>query len=63
MTSQAQAVFTNKAFSFLGEECEKRVKAILRSHGVDFNTYLGNFLSDVTKIPFKRVYSFFSKNG
>jgi deoxyribodipyrimidine photo-lyase len=60
-TSQAQAVFTNKALSFLGEEFERKVKTFLRSHGVDFNYYLGNFLCDVTKIPFKKVYSHFFK--
>ena len=60
-TSQAQAVFTNKALSFLGEEYERKVKAFLRFHGVDLNYYLGNFLCDVTKIPFKKVYSHFFK--
>ncbi len=60
-TSQAQAIFTNKAFSFLGEELEKRVKVLLRSYGIDFNTYLGNFLCDVTKLSFKKVYSHFFK--
>jgi deoxyribodipyrimidine photo-lyase len=60
-TSQAQAVFTNKALSFLGEEYERKVKTFLRFYGVDFNYYLGNFLCDVTKIPFKKVYSHFFK--
>jgi len=60
-TSQAQAVFTNKAFSFLGEEIERKVLSCCKSFAVNFHSYLGNFLCDVTKIPFKKVYSHFFK--
>jgi len=61
-TSQAQGVFTNKAFSFTGEEIESEIKSICLSFGINFHVYLGNFLCDITKIPFKRVYSHFLKD-
>ncbi|QER41656.1 deoxyribodipyrimidine photo-lyase [Thermodesulfobacterium sp. TA1] len=60
-TSQAQGVFTNKDFSFTGEEIESEIRSICLSFGIDFHVYLGNFLCDITKIPFKRIYSHFLK--
>jgi deoxyribodipyrimidine photo-lyase len=32
------------------------------SYGIDFHVYLGNYLCDITKIPFKRIYSHFLKD-
>jgi len=61
-TSKAQAIFTNKDLSFSEEETEEEVLKICTSFGIAFYTYMGNFLCDITKLTYKKVFSSFFKD-
>lgn len=54
-----QAIFTNRAFSWNGEEIEEAVKKLCLDEGVDFVSFNDNFLSEIDKIPYRKVYSNF----
>lgn len=57
-----EAVFTNKAFSWTGEEIENRIAKLCKDKGVDFHSFADNFLSHITKIPYRKVFtSFFNE--
>jgi len=56
-----QAIFTNKAFSYTGEETEEDVIVRCREKAVDYLSYNDNFLCDIEKIPYKKVFSHFYK--
>jgi len=56
-----QAVFTNKAFSYTGEQIELKVSEICKKMGIEFNCYNDNFLCPVEKLPFRKVYYQFYK--
>jgi len=55
------AVFTNKAYSYLGEEFENNVKHLCVSKGIQYIVYAENFLSDIEKIPYRKVFTPFFK--
>lgn len=54
-----QAIFTNRAFSWSGEEVEETVKKLCLNEGVDFVTFNDNFLAEIDKIPYRKIYSKF----
>lgn len=54
-----EAIYTNKSFSWTGEEIEKRIANLCKNKGINFHSIPDNLLSDVTKIPYKRVFSSF----
>ena len=56
-----QAIFTNKAFSYSGEKSESKVMEICRKGGIEFKAYNGNFLAQIEKIPYRKVYTYFYK--
>jgi deoxyribodipyrimidine photo-lyase len=56
-----QTVFTNKAFSYSGENSENKVMEICRKRGIEYKAYNDNFLAQVEKIPFKKVFTYFYK--
>lgn len=57
-----QGVFTNRAYSYSGEEIEQKVKKICSDEGIDLIYFNDNFLSDLDNIPYKKVYSNFYKH-
>ncbi len=58
---QPEAIFTNQAFSYTGEEIEKKVRRICLDKKIEFYSFLNNFLCDIRKIPYKKVFSHFYK--
>ena len=54
-----EAVYTNKAFSWTGEKIEKEIAYLCKSKGVQFHSIQDNFLSDITSIPYKKVFTNF----
>lgn len=57
-----EAVFTNRAFSWTGQEIEEKVRKLCNERGINFHGFDDNFLCRLTNIPYKKVYShFYSK--
>lgn len=56
-----EAIYTNKAFSYLGEEIESKVIKLSDKKRVFFHSIVDNFLSNTTKIPYRKVFSAFYK--
>ncbi len=56
-----EAVFTNKSFSYSGEEMERKVIRLCKAKGIDYNSYNCNFLCNMENIPYRKVYSHFYK--
>jgi len=54
-----QAVFTNKAFSWSGEDIEEKVKRLCLNEGVDFVIFNDNFLAEIDRLPYRKIYSNF----
>lgn len=57
-----QAIFTNKAFSWSGEEVEERLKKLCLGEGINFIAFKDNFLAELEKIPYKKIYSSFYRH-
>ncbi|MCS7203153.1 MAG: DNA photolyase family protein [Thermodesulfovibrio sp.] len=57
-----QAIYTNRAFSYSGEEVENQVKRLCFDMGVDFISFSDIFLSKIENIPYKRVFSSFYRS-
>lgn len=58
---QPEAIFTNEAFSYTGKEIEEKLKRISLDKKITFHTFLNNFLCDIRKIPYKKVFTHFFK--
>ncbi|MDW8113917.1 MAG: deoxyribodipyrimidine photo-lyase [candidate division WOR-3 bacterium] len=58
---QPEAVFTNKAFSYTVEDIESKIEKMCKNKGVRFHSFLNNFLCDIRKIPYKKIFSYFYK--
>jgi len=56
-----EAVFTNKSFSYSGEEIERKVIRLCKAKGIDYNSHNCNFLCNLENIPYRKVYSHFYK--
>lgn len=56
-----QAFYTNKAFSWTGEEIEEKVELFCREKNITFHSIKDNFLSNIDKIPYTKIYSAFYK--
>lgn len=56
-----QAVYTNKAFSWTGEEIEEKIELLCRGKNIAFHSIKDNFLSNIDKIPYTKIYSAFYK--
>lgn len=57
-----EAIFTNKSFSWSGEEIEKKVESICKKRGVELNSIIDGFLGAINEIPYCKVFSsFYSK--
>ncbi len=56
-----EAVFTNKAFSWTGEEIERKIERLCKDKNVDFQSINDNFLCKINEIPYKKIYSVFYK--
>lgn len=54
-----QAIFTNRAFSYSGEKSESKVMEICRKRGVEYKAYNDNFLAQIERIPYRKVYTYF----
>ncbi|MFN3874251.1 MAG: deoxyribodipyrimidine photo-lyase, partial [Ignavibacterium sp.] len=50
---------TNKSFSWTGEEIENRIAKICKNKGINFYSITDNFLSDITKISYIKIFSSF----
>ncbi len=53
------SLYTSRAFSWTGEETEKRIYQLCKSKGVEFYSIVDNFLADIKIIPCKKVFSSF----
>lgn len=51
------AVFTTKAFSYNGEEIERKVENVCRERGLSFISVIDNFLANPHKIPYRKIYT------
>lgn len=58
---QIEAVFTNQAFSYNVEEIENKIRKLCVDKGIKFHSFLNNFLCDIRKIPYRKVFSHFYK--
>ncbi len=56
-----QAVYTAESLTWLGEERDNKVKKICQKYGIKFVETFDNFLVDVRKIPYTKIYSHFYK--
>jgi len=56
-----QAIFTNKAFSYSGEDSENKVMEICRKRGIEYKAYTDNFLAPIEKIPYRKIFTYFYK--
>ena len=59
--SKAQAIFTNQALSFSGEKIEEEVQKICSSFGIQFYKYMGNYLCDIRRLTYQKVFTPFFK--
>lgn len=54
-----EAVFTNRAFSWSGEEEERKIERLCKDNSIDFQSIKDNLLGRVDEIPYKKIYSSF----
>ncbi len=56
------AVFTNKAFSWTGQNLESQIEKLCKENNIPFHSIVDNFLVQIEKIPYKKIYSSFYKH-
>ncbi|MCX7988559.1 MAG: DNA photolyase family protein [Thermodesulfovibrio sp.] len=56
-----EAIFTNKAFSWTGEEIERKIEKLCKDKDIAFHNINDNFLGKISEIPYKKIYSAFYK--
>ena len=52
-----EAIFTSKSFSWTVEEIEMKVENLCKNKGIKFFPIVDNFLSNITEIPYRKVFT------